>query len=78
MTTKMEEWVDLVLPRRFRRSRYVNIDRSASTDHSINCLKGVAGLTARDIKLIIEGGYHTVEAVAYTFAFSISTYKTSF
>ena len=28
--------------------------------------KGVAGLTPRDIKLIVDGGYHTVEAVAYT------------
>ncbi|KAL9621609.1 MAG: hypothetical protein Q9160_004001 [Pyrenula sp. 1 TL-2023] len=29
-------------------------------------LEGLAGLTARDIKLIADGGYHTVEAVAYT------------
>jgi hypothetical protein len=29
-------------------------------------LKGQDGLTARDIQLIIDGGYHTVEAVAYT------------
>jgi DNA repair protein RAD51 len=28
--------------------------------------QGVNGLTARDIKLIIEGGLHTVESVAYT------------
>lgn len=28
--------------------------------------QGLAGLTARDIKLIADGGYHTVEAVAYT------------
>ena len=33
---------------------------------SSDLLQGVAGLTARDIKLIVEGGYHTVEAVAYT------------
>ncbi|OCK87051.1 DNA repair protein rhp51 [Cenococcum geophilum 1.58] len=29
-------------------------------------LEGVNGLTARDIKLIIDGGYNTVESVAYT------------
>ena len=29
----------------------------------------MAGLTARDIKLIVDGGYHTVEAVAYTYHF---------
>jgi DNA repair protein RAD51 len=28
--------------------------------------KGQDGLTARDIQLVIDGGYHTVEAVAYT------------
>ncbi|KKA16872.1 DNA repair protein RAD51 [Rasamsonia emersonii CBS 393.64] len=32
----------------------------------ITALEGVAGLTARDIKLIIDAGFHTVEAVAYT------------
>jgi DNA repair protein RAD51 len=32
----------------------------------ISQLEGVNGLTARDIKLVIEGGYHTVESVAYT------------
>jgi DNA repair protein RAD51 len=26
----------------------------------------VAGLTKRDIQLIVEGGYNTVESVAYT------------
>ncbi|KAI9782962.1 MAG: recombinase rad51 [Geoglossum umbratile] len=29
-------------------------------------LEGVAGLTKRDIQLIVEGGFYTVEAVAYT------------
>lgn len=28
--------------------------------------QGVAGLTKRDIQLIIDGGYNTVESVAYT------------
>ncbi|KMU74349.1 DNA repair protein RAD51 [Coccidioides immitis RMSCC 3703] len=32
----------------------------------LSALEGVNGLTARDIKLLIDGGYHTVEAVAYT------------
>lgn len=29
-------------------------------------MQGVAGLTKRDIQLIVEGGYNTVESVAYT------------
>jgi len=29
-------------------------------------VQGVNGLTARDIKLVIEGGYNTVESIAYT------------
>ncbi|EXJ85277.1 DNA repair protein rhp51 [Capronia epimyces CBS 606.96] len=29
-------------------------------------LVGVSGLTDRDIKLVIEGGFHTVESIAYT------------
>lgn len=28
--------------------------------------QGIAGLTDRDIKLVVEGGYHTVESIAYT------------
>jgi len=28
--------------------------------------QGVAGLTKRDIQLVIDGGYNTVESVAYT------------
>lgn len=31
-------------------------------------LKGVAGLSARDIKLVVDGGFNTVESVAYTYA----------
>ena len=31
--------------------------------------KGVAGLSARDIKLVIEGGFNTVESVAYTYIY---------
>jgi DNA repair protein RAD51 len=29
-------------------------------------MQGVNGLTARDIKLVIEGGYNTIESIAYT------------
>lgn len=29
-------------------------------------MQGVNGLTKRDIQLIMEGGFNTVEAVAYT------------
>ncbi|KAL8938253.1 MAG: hypothetical protein Q9216_003993 [Gyalolechia sp. 2 TL-2023] len=32
----------------------------------LNVLEGVAGLSARDIKLVIDGGFNTVESVAYT------------
>jgi DNA repair protein RAD51 len=28
--------------------------------------QGIAGLTARDVKLVVDGGFHTVESVAYT------------
>ena len=29
-------------------------------------LQGIAGLTKRDIQLFVDGGYNTVESVAYT------------
>ncbi|KIV89071.1 DNA repair protein rhp51 [Exophiala mesophila] len=32
----------------------------------VSQLVGIAGLTDRDIKLVVEGGYHTVESIAYT------------
>ncbi len=32
----------------------------------LGALEGVAGLTKRDIQLFIDGGYNTVESVAYT------------
>ena len=35
---------------------------------SLMALKGVAGLSARDIKLVVDGGFNTVESVAYTYA----------
>ncbi|KAL8843426.1 MAG: hypothetical protein Q9176_002039 [Flavoplaca citrina] len=32
----------------------------------LTVLEGVAGLSARDIKLVVDGGFNTVESVAYT------------
>jgi hypothetical protein len=32
----------------------------------LTLLQGVAGLTKRDIQLIVDGGFNTVESVAYT------------
>ncbi|KAK5947165.1 RecA recombinase Rhp51 [Knufia obscura] len=32
----------------------------------VSQLVGIAGLTERDVKLVQEGGYHTVESIAYT------------
>lgn len=29
-------------------------------------LQGIAGLTKRDIQLVVDGGFNTVESVAYT------------
>jgi hypothetical protein len=29
-------------------------------------MQGLNGLTARDIKLVIEGGFNTIESIAYT------------
>ena len=33
----------------------------------LTTLVGVAGLTDRDVKLVLDGGYYTVESVAYTY-----------
>ncbi|TLS28534.1 hypothetical protein PpBr36_00403 [Pyricularia pennisetigena] len=51
-------------------------DESANVDESggagpgaptpLTALEGVGGLTKRDIQLVMEGGYNTVESVAYT------------
>ena len=32
----------------------------------VNHSQGQAGLTDRDIKLMVEGGFHTVESIAYS------------
>jgi DNA repair protein RAD51 len=44
----------------------VRIFQSNARAHT-DTFKGVNGLTARDIKLVVEGGYNTVEAIAYTY-----------
>ncbi|KAH0544098.1 RecA recombinase Rhp51 [Glutinoglossum americanum] len=49
-------------------------DRAPDTIFS-DASQGVAGLTKRDIQLIIEGGFYTVEAVAYTYVNSLPTSK---
>lgn len=33
----------------------------------LTVIQGVNGLTARDIKLVVEGGFNTVESIAYTY-----------
>ena len=40
--------------------------RAAIVDEVADIFKGLAGLTDRDLKLVAEGGYHTVESIAYT------------
>ncbi|TQS32961.1 hypothetical protein Golomagni_06710 [Golovinomyces magnicellulatus] len=32
----------------------------------LSALEGIAGLTKRDIQLVVDGGFNTVESVAYT------------
>lgn len=41
----------------------------------LSALENVAGLTARDIKLFVEGGYNTVESVAYAARKALETIK---
>lgn len=58
------KWEDLAPPHPFPRLRYALLVLQAKM--VANNSKGVNGLTARDIKLVVEGGYNTVEAIAYT------------
>jgi hypothetical protein len=51
--------------RHLLRSRYTNSFRLIF-NHA-NALEGINGLTARDIKLITDAGFNTVESVAYTY-----------
>lgn len=30
-------------------------------------LEGTAGLTKRDIQLLVDGGFYTIESIAYTY-----------
>ena len=48
-----------VLEARSSNARDVSLDTDTS-------YQGVAGLSARDIKLVVDGGFNTVESVAYT------------
>jgi hypothetical protein len=62
----------LVLPRPFLLSRYVRLASTPPLCLVRECGRilivdqGIAGLTARDVKLVVDGGFHTVESVAYT------------
>jgi hypothetical protein len=52
-------------PRQLAHSRYAwhGVSKRA---HKLTDGQGINGLTARDIKLVIEGGYNTIESIAYT------------
>ena len=58
-------WEDQVLPHLSPHSRYASNESDRTRSKADNA-KGVNGLTARDIKLVVDGGYNTVEAIAYT------------
>lgn len=58
-------WVHLAHPHLFPRWRYACLVRRGN--YIADNPQGVNGLTARDIKLIMDGGYNTVEAIAYTY-----------
>jgi DNA repair protein RAD51 len=51
----------------------VTIHRVLLSEEGSNLLQGVNGLTARDIKIIMEAGYNTVESVAYTCVLKVAT-----
>lgn len=53
----------------------VEVDQSGYEDGAVggpgaptplSALEGIAGLTKRDIQLFLDGGYYTVESIAYT------------
>lgn len=39
---------------------------SVANDWTLILAKGISGITKRDIQLFVEGGYNTIESVAYT------------
>ena len=47
--------------------RYEALEIVRFIQHGDLMMQGVAGLSARDIKLIVDGGFNTVESVAYTY-----------
>lgn len=42
------------------------VHRSCRSMSLMTSFQGIAGLTKRDIQLVVDGGFNTVEAVAYT------------
>ena len=49
---------------RSRSSRYASSYHMLS--YSPDKIQGIGGISARDVKMMVEGGYYTVESVAYT------------
>lgn len=64
MTTA--QWAHLAHQHRSRRWRYACSEVEQVSASTLTKVQGVNGLTARDIKLVVEGGYNTVESIAYT------------
>lgn len=63
----MQAWLGLVRLRHSLHLRLVHGCAMVLIGPGLMLAKGINGLTARDIKLFVDGGYHTVEAVAYTY-----------
>jgi len=61
---KMVQRAHQALPLLSELSRYASKTYAAVSVPNVS--QGLNGLTARDIKLVIDGGYNTVEAIAYT------------
>jgi len=60
------QWAHLAHQHRSRRLRYAWSEVEQVPGCTLTTIQGVNGLTARDIKLVVEGGYNTVESIAYT------------
>lgn len=61
---KTVRWAAPAHPRLFLHWRYAS--HAAGFKCATDTVQGINGLTARDVKLVIDGGYNTVEAIAYT------------
>jgi hypothetical protein len=48
------------------RWKYACSETKRLSEYTLTEIQGVNGLTARDIKLVVEGGFNTVESIAYT------------